>query len=288
MSVVTVGDFDGVHLGHQMLLQHVVSYATSQNIPSVAVTFDRNTKEFLQHRPSLYLTDPRERKSLILAEGIDSVCVVPFDEGFCSMSPRDFLIFLRERFQCTDLFGGSDFRFGRGGEGTLEDGAIVEGIRQHVVHLKTDLVKISSSGIRSALSDGLIGRANAWLGYQYSVSGRVEEGKHLGRTIGFPTANLSVPSGKALPRDGVYITDTLVGGSVYRSITNIGVRPTVQDGDFRNIETHMLRAKGDFYGMDISVRFLARLRDEMRFSDLGELMQQLRLDQDMAFSWHNP
>ncbi len=287
MSVVTVGDFDGVHLGHKTLLRSVVSHAAEHGASSVAVTFDRNTKSFLRRSDPLYLTDAEEKVRLIRAEGIDSVCVVPFDEAFCRMSAGEFLAFLRERFGCTDLFGGADFRFGRGGEGTLSDGAVVDGIRQRVVTLKTDLVKISSSSIRAALTDGLIERANSWLGYCYSVSGVVLEGKHLGRTIGFPTVNLSCPEGKVLPRNGVYITETLVNGRVYRSMTNVGVRPTVTDGDSRNIETHLLHADGDFYGTDVTVRFLSRLRDEMRFPDLGALMRQLRIDRDMVFSWHN-
>ncbi len=288
MSVVTVGDFDGVHLGHRTLLREVISYAESLGIPSIAVTFDRNTKSFLRQTPSFYLTDFEEKKSLIHSEGIQTVCSVPFDAEFSKLSPGAFLSFLRERYGCTDLFGGADFRFGSGGEGTLVDGACVEGIRQHVVSLKTDLVKISSSSIRSALTDGLIERANSWLGYPYSVSGKVLEGKHLGRTIGFPTVNLSPPAEKVLPRNGVYITETLIDGIVYRSVTNVGVRPTVKDGDSRNIETHLLHASGDFYNKNITVRFLSRLRDEIQFSNLGELMQQLRADRDMAFSWHNP
>lgn len=288
MSIVTVGDFDGVHLGHRTLLRSVVTAAHEKNVPSVAVTFDQNTKAFLHGVSPFYLTDLEEKKSLIRAEGIDTVCIVPFDESFCKMAPSDFLGFLRDRFDCTDLFGGEDFRFGKGGEGTLTNGARVGEILQHVVTLKTDLVKISSSSIRSALADGLIERANSWLGYAYSVSGTVVEGKHLGRTIGFPTLNLQPPSRKALPRNGVYITETLVEGKRYRSITNIGVRPTVEDNHLQNIETHLLYADGDYYGKRITLRFLSRLRDEMRFSDLGALMQQLRKDRDMAFSWHNP
>lgn len=288
MSVITVGDFDGVHLGHRTLLRQVVSYAETLGIPSIAVTFDCNTKNFLQQTSSSYLTNAEEKKSLILSEGIQAVCTIPFDDEFSKLSPTAFLSFLREQYGCTDLFGGADFRFGNGGEGVLSDGTCVEGIRQHVVTLKTDLVKISSSSIRSALTEGLIERANSWLGYPYSVSGTVVEGKHLGRTIGFPTVNLSAPAGKVLPRNGVYITETLIDGIVYRSITNIGTRPTVKDGYFRNIETHLLHARGDFYHKNITVRFLSRLRDEIQFADLGALMQQLRIDRDMAFSWHNP
>ena len=287
MSVVTVGDFDGVHLGHRALLREVVSFADAQKIPSIAITFDRNTKSFLRQTDPFYLTDFEEKKAMILSEGIDHVYPIPFNDSFSKMTPPAFLLFLKERYGCTHLFGGSDFRFGCGGEGTLADGARVEGIVQHVVTLKTDLVKISSSTIRSALTDGLIERANTWLGYPYSVSGIVVEGKHLGRTIGFPTVNLVSPREKVLPQNGVYITETTVDNAIYRSVTNVGIRPSVNDGDVRNIETHLLEARGDFYGKTITVRFLSRLRDEIRFANLGALMQQLRIDRDMAFLWHD-
>lgn len=288
MSVVTVGDFDGVHLGHRSLLRAVVSMAESIGEPSVALTFDRNTKTALGKTPEFYLTDREEKCSLILGEGIEDVCIVPFDESFREKSPEEFLIFLKERWGCNHLVGGEDFRFGKNGMGGLTDGAVVCGIRQHVVDLKSDLVKISSSAIRAALGDGLIERANSWLGHTYSVSGRVIEGKHLGRTIGFPTVNIEAPAGKVLPCNGVYVTETLLDGKIYRSVTNVGVRPTVGSSNLRNVETHILYADGDFYGREIKVRFLSRLRDEKRFSNLGDLMQQLRIDRDMAFSWHNP
>lgn len=287
MSVVTVGDFDGVHLGHRALLREVVSCARSLGISSAVITFDRNTKAFLLKTPPYYLTDAEEKKTLLLSEGVDAVYTVPFDEAFCNMSSEEFLDLLWNRYGCTHLFGGSDFKFGKGGEGVLRDGAYCNGICQHVVDLKTDFVKISSSSIRAALTEGLIERANSWLGSVYSLSGIVVEGKHLGRTLGFPTVNLFAPDGKILPQNGVYVTETVIDGIFYRSLTNVGIRPTVKDGSVRNVETHLLDADGDFYGKRITVRFLTRLRDEVQFSDLGELMRHLRLDKEMAFSWHN-
>ncbi len=286
MAVITVGDFDGVHLGHQELLRNVVSFAESVGEPSVALTFDRNTKTFLNHTPLYYLTDGEEKISLIRSEGIQRVDTVPFDEKFSNLSPEEFLRFLKEKYHCTHLFGGEDFRFGKNGLGVLRDGVCLEEIQQHVITLKTDLVKISSSSIRSALRDGLIERANSWLGYSYFVKGVVVEGKHLGRTIGFPTVNLSTPVAKVLPKNGVYLTETIVDGIAYRSLTNVGIRPTVDDGGSCNVETHLLEARGDFYGKEIAVHFFARLRDEIHFQNLGALMQQLRSDREKAFSWH--
>ncbi len=287
MSIVTVGDFDGVHIGHKLLLRQVVTEAALRGEPSVVITFDKNTKTALKKYPLAYLTDSEEKKNLLLAEGIDRVQVVSFDDAFSGMTASEFLFYLKSEYNCTHLFGGEDFHFGWGGKGILTDGAVVDGICQHVVSLKTDLMKISSSAIRAALTDGLIERANTWLGYSYSISGTVVEGLHLGRTIGFPTVNMRIDQGKALPKNGVYITETVVDGKRCRSITNIGVRPTVSEGSLRNMETHILYAEGDYYGKKITVRFLARLRDEMKFPNLGALMQQLRIDRDMAFSWHS-
>ncbi len=287
MSVVTVGDFDGVHTGHKALLRQVVQFASAQDLPAVVVTFDRNCKQFLHQSPREFLTDTEEKRQLLLAEGIDTVCVVPFDEAFSQMSSQEFLLFLKEHCGCTHLFGGEDFCFGRGGQASLTDGTSECGISQHVVDLKADVMKISSTSIRAALREGLVERANQWLGYEYFLSGTVVEGKHLGRTIGFPTVNLEAPAGKIIPGNGVYITETTVNGKTYRSITNVGVRPTVHDGGGRNVETHLLQADGDFYGKNVTVRFLTRLRNEMHFSDLGDLMQQLKIDRDMAFVWHN-
>ncbi len=288
MSIVTVGDFDGVHSGHRFLLRQAVQFASELGKPAVAVTFDRNCKDALRNTSGYYLTTLKEKKELLLAEGVDSVCVVPFDSSFSQMTPTDFLWYLREHCGCTHLFGGSDFRFGAGGVGRLTDGACLQGITQHVVDLKADVMKISSSSIRSALAEGLLDRANDWLGYSYSIFGTVVEGKQLGRTIGFPTANIATSPDKMLPGNGVYVTDTVIDGKNYRSVTNVGVRPSVNDGEERTVETHLLNATGDFYGKTVTVRFLARLRDERHFPDLGSLMQQLRKDRDVAISWRNP
>ncbi len=287
MSVVTVGDFDGVHLGHRFLLRRVVSCAKDRGVPSVAITFDRNCKAFLKQQSNLYLTDTEEKSALILGEGIQRMEVLRFNEQLSQLSAEEFLLFLKEHYQCTDLVGGSDFRFGKGGKGVLREGTVVCGIRQHVVELKTDLVKISSSEIRNALFDGCIEQANDWLGSPYSLCGTVVEGKHLGRTIGFPTLNLIAPEGKVLPGNGVYVTEVMIENTLYRAMTNIGVRPTVEKRASRNVETYLLNAGGDFYGKKIMVRFLARLREERRFADLGALMQQLRADRDSALLWHN-
>lgn len=286
MSVISVGDFDGVHLGHRALLSRTVDLARQLGTKAIVLTFDRNTKRTLNPDFLGELTQFSEKKTLLLSAGVDEVAVVSFDEIFVNTSGEDFLDYLREVYDCTDLVGGTDFRFGRGGTLSLTDGATVKGIRQHTLELKKDLVKISSSAIRTALRDGLIEQANTWLGYAFSVSGTVEEGLHLGRTIGFPTVNLTLPSEKILPKDGVYITRTYVDGRPYASMTNVGVRPTVQGEKRRNVETHLLDGGGELYGRQITVTFHSRLRDEIRFSGMGELMQQLRSDRDLALERH--
>lgn len=284
MSVITVGDFDGVHLGHRTLLRAVTRRARELRTESVVLTFERNTKTVLHGRVG-YLSDAQERKKLLLEEGVDRVECVSFSSEFRNLSATEFLCYLRDYYGCTDLFGGSDFRFGRGREGLLEDGASRCGILQHVVALKTDLVKISSSSIRDALSEGLIERANTWLGSPYSLSGTVAEGKHLGHTIGFPTVNLYPTEEKFLPRNGVYVTRTVIDGHSFASMTNVGFCPTVESDLGRSVETHLLDATGEYYGKEICVSFLSRLREERRFSDLGALMRQLYADRDAAYEY---
>lgn len=286
MSIIAVGDFDGVHLGHRSLLQYLVSLGKQLGIPTAVITFDRNSKAFFHGSLGSYLTDPSARTRMILEEGVDRVFVVPFDEAFSQVTSEEFLALLRDRYGCTHLVGGTDFRFGCGGKGRLNDGAVVCGIKQHLVPLKIDMVKISSTFIRDSLRDGSLDRVNAWLGYSYFVSGPVVEGKHLGRTIGFPTINLNAPEGQLLPKNGVYVTKTEIDGVVHPSVTNVGIRPTVENGMNRNIETHLLNFDGDFYGKTATVHFLSLLREEQHFPDLGALMRQICKDRDAAYTWH--
>lgn len=282
MSVVTVGDFDGVHLGHRDLLRQAAALAGSLHADSVAVTFDRNCKSVLRGDPVLQLTTAEEKREKILSCGIMRVETLSFDASLISLSPDGFLDLLRERFGCTVLLGGSDFRYGFGGSGTLTDGATVRGIRQVTVELRKDRTKISSSEIRTALTDGKPEEAMRRLGEPYSIRGTVIPGHQLGRTVGFPTLNLDLPAEKLLPKNGVYVTDAAVDGQTFRAVTNVGVRPTVSDEGVRNVETHLIGADGDFYGKTARVFFLSRLRDERRFPDLSALTRQLCADREAA------
>lgn len=287
MSVIAVGDFDGVHLGHRHLLAQAVREARAQACESIVVTFDRNTKSALHGSAARLLTVREERDRILSEIGIDRVVTLPFTEQFRAMSPESFLTFLRNTYACTDLFGGEDFRFGVHGSGSLSDGAVICGIRQHVVTLKKDLEKISSSAIRADLLDGRVGRANERLGAPYSVCGPVREGRRLGRTVGFPTLNLCPDPEKLLPKHGVYVTLTEVDGAVYPSLSNVGVRPTVSEQGEPNVETHLLGVQGDFYGKSVCVRFLSHIRDERRFDDLSALTAQMEQDRQSAQAYHS-
>jgi len=286
VSVITVGDFDGVHLGHRALLRYAVDLARAKNVPAIVITFDQNTKSVLKRNFMGILTEFPEKEPLLRSLGVDQVSLVSFDGNFSNTSGEEFLRYLREEYGCTDLVGGTDFRFGRDGAMQLTDGIEVCGIRQHTVELKTDLVKISSTAIRRALLEGLLDQANTWLGYPFTVTGVVEEGMHLGRTIGFPTLNIVPDEMKILPKNGVYITRARIEKTEFLAMTNVGVRPTVQGAGVRNVETHLLDGNGEYYGCTLSVQFLARLRDEQRFPDMGALMRQLRVDREAALARH--
>ena len=282
MSVITVGDFDGVHLGHRELLTRTAALAERLGEASIALTFDRNSKFALRGSPQLRLASDEERERLILSCGIDRVVCIPFTERFAALSPEAFLDLLRERYGCTALVGGADFRFGSGAQGRLTDGKIVCGIRQYVIPLKTDTEKISSSAVRQALSLGDVSRAAELLGRYYSLSGSVVHGKRVGHRLGFPTINLKFSPERALPADGVYITETHMDGIVCRSVTNVGHRPTVEDAGRRTVETHLIGADGDFYGRCADVLFFSRLREEKKFSGLSDLAVQLSRDREDA------
>lgn len=285
MSVMTVGDFDGVHLGHQALLDETVRLAKERKTESIVLTFDRNCKSFLRSLSVPYLTDFEEKKELLLSFGITSVAAVSFNEAFSDLSEISFLRYLKQEFDCTDLVGGEDFRFGKHANGFLTDGRTEAGICQHCISLKTDLVKISSSAIRTALADGCVDRAAQWLGRPFTLSGVGVPGNHIGSTIGFPTVNFFLPKGKMLPKNGVYITRTTLCGTDYPSVTNIGCRPTVSQKNVRNVETHILNFDRVLYGESVRVSFLSRLRDEVRFSSMADLSAQLRRDRDTALNW---
>lgn len=288
-AVVTIGTFDGVHLGHCQIIRQLKEEAHRIGGVSVLVTFHPHPRRIIGERPDrLYLLNTTEEKIQLLEEaGIDHLVVIPFTESFARQTAREYIEnFLTEKFRPHTLIIGYDHHFGNNRAGDfhlLEEYAarsffkLIE-IPGHLLHEAA----ISSTRIREALLHGNIEEANELLGYRYFFSGTVVEGNKLGRTIGYPTANVAVPDAeKLIPANGVYAVDVEVAASSYAGMMNIGVRPTV-GGTHRVIEVNIFSFEAMIYGEKITVRVKRRLRDEIKFSGIEALVEQLAIDKNNA------
>ena len=287
MAVVTTGFFDGVHLGHRHVLETVVSSARERGEEAVVVTFWPHPRTVLQQdaRDFRILSSLEEKKALLTAAGIDRVEVIPFTRRFASHTAVQYLELLRDRYGASLVVMGYDNRIGSDKRTAQEICAIspvpvvtVSPVISSEAEGGVEKSPISSTRIRKALAEGDVEAANAMLGYSYGLYGVVVAGNRMGRTIGFPTANMQLYEPlKLVPGDGVYAVDVEVTGNVFKGMCNIGTRPTV-GGTSRTIETHILDFSEDIYGLPLRLRFLRRIRDERKFPSLDALRQQLELD----------
>lgn len=282
-SVVTVGKFFGVHRGHHALLQATVAAARRHQAPSVVLTFDRHPAEVLypgQQFPEI--ASLPERLQLIEAQGIAVTVVARLTPEFLSLEPEAFVReILVQRLGAAEVLAGENFRFGRKARGDLSLlrrlGAELGFACTAVPPVLEGGAPISSSRIAECIAAGRVTDAASQLGRPYSVAGQVQPGAQLGRKLGFPTANVRTEPNRLLPADGVYV----VRLNGLPAVANVGVRPTV-DGRQRLLEVHLLGWQGDLYGQEVTVQFLGRLRDEMRFPDLAALQAQITADADKA------
>lgn len=286
--VLTIGVFDGVHLGHKELIRQLLEEAQRVQGEAVLVTFHPHPRTVLQSsEPVKVLNTENEKLALIEATGVQHLIVVPFSKAFASLSPEEYVTdFLVKRFHPHTIIIGYDHRFGKDRKGDYmllhqlgeQHNFVVKEIPEHVLRNIT----ISSTRIRKALMEGDVTTANHFLGYPYPLSGTVVHGNKRGRTIGFPTANIQPEAAEKLtPAVGVYAVDVLVDGEQFRGMMNIGYRPTV-DGSSLTVEVHILDFDRDIYDRSITVKMLSRLRDEKKFAGLDELKQQLGLDRKNA------
>ena len=289
--IATTGFVDGVHLGHRLVIERLVSLAHERGDESLVVTFWPHPRAVLQDdaRELRLLSSLEEKKALLKGLGIDRVEVLDFTRAFAALTARDYLRLLRDRFSVRLLLAGYDNRLGSDRLTAPALRPIAEELGMELVELPplsfqaqpqadTGNLEISSTIIRRALEEGRVEEANAMLGYRYGLRGAVVAGNRLGRTIGFPTANMQLYEPlKLVPGRGVYVVDVEVLGRQFRGMTNIGVRPTV-GGTTISIETNILDFDEDIYGLPIQLRFLRRLRDEIHFPSLDALKAQLALD----------
>ena len=285
--VATLGIFDGVHRGHMALLDCLVKRAEEEEGESVVITFSPHPRIVLeQNNVNLtFLTTMDEKIVLLEKENIDHLVVIEFDLSFSKIPACDFIkAILVEKIGTKHLIIGYNHHFGRKGEGdfnTIKQCAEELKFRvEQVQGYHTEEGAISSSSIREALLKGEIDSANRWLGYFYSLSGTVIEGRKIGRTIGFPTANIKPDSQyKLIPANGVYAVNVMLDDNVFPGMLSIGSNPTVNiDISLRSIEVHILNFDKDIYGRKISVVFRKRLRDEKKFNNLEQLTEQMAND----------
>ncbi|WP_407540021.1 riboflavin biosynthesis protein RibF [Deinococcus radiomollis] len=276
-TVVAVGSFDGVHLGHQALLARLKERSRHYRVPSVVYTFDPPTRVFTQGVE--FLSTLPEKLELLARYGIDEVIAVPFNREFASRPKEAFLDDLR-LLRPRALVVGEDFHFGRDRAGGLSD---LKDVCADVVALPMHSLSgedIKSTRVREMLKSGDVEGASRFLGRHYDAQGVVVKGDQLGRTIGYPTANIRVPEGKALPL-GVFAAKTFIDGVSYPGMANVGFRPTVNGRELR-FEVNLFDFSGDLYGKEVQVKFWHFLRGEQRFGGLEELKEQLARDAQNA------
>jgi len=285
--VITLGVFDGLHLGHQLIMKTVVERARMIDAVPTVITFEPHPRAVLhpQSAPPLLQTFDQKIEALSVL-GVEQTIIIHFDQAFSQIRAEDFLRdTVVNRLHAKEVYLGRGFFFGHNREGNIDLlrsvserlGFFADEVPEVRLHGK----RIGSTRIREMLSHGRVNLARRMLGRPYGVEGPVVRGASRGQGIGFPTANIQ-PRNRVIPRGGVYVTATLIDGQWRRSVTNIGVRPTFDDGPEASIETHVMNWSGDLYGDVVRVRFLHRLRDEKKFSSIDELKTQIERDVSRA------
>lgn len=286
--VVTIGTFDGVHLGHKRILEQLKATALRIGGETVILTFSPHPRMVLFPNTEQVLLNTQEEKIMLLREaGIDHLIIHPFTREFSMLSSQEFIenIIVKElHTRC--LVIGYDHHFGKDREGSfsnLKHSASELGFQvEEIPAWETDHIKVSSTRIRKALSEGHVDVASLLLGYRYMLKGTVVKGQQLGRKIGFPTANIISPDqNKLIPADGVYAVEVVYSGNVFGGMMNIGLRPTV-NGSSRTVEVNIFDFDNEIYGESIEVRFVKWVRGEQKFDGIEKLKEQLSNDRDVV------
>lgn len=285
-TAVALGNFDGVHRGHQQVIQPVLQ--KGEEVVSTVVTFNPHPQEFFTGKRRSLITPQSEKVEQLELLGVEQLVLLPFDRELACLSPQEFVEkILVQQLRSHSISVGQDFCFGKGRTGTVEDLKVIAsnyGISTTIVPLHNcEGERISSSAIRQALEQGKLDRAKLLLGRAYSLVGTVVTGKQLGRTIGFPTANIDLPIEKFLPCNGVYAVKVYIAEdkSPIAGVMNIGNRPTVS-GTNQSVEVYLINWSGDLYGKVISVELEQFLRPEQKFESLDALKNQIKIDCDRA------
>ncbi len=281
---VTIGSFDGVHLGHQRIIKTLTEGAKAENSASVIVTFYPHPAKVLRPFPDpFYLSTPEEKDAIFTNLGLTSVLTLKFSPALASLTSFEFMSILYRQLRFSCLLIGYDFRLGANREGDLKElqkiGDRLGYCVRTIEPLQSTLQVVSSSLIRKLISEGGITSANDLLGRAYSISGNIVHGDGRGRHIGIPTANIEPWKEKLIPQAGIYAAFAHLEGISYQAVVNIGRRPTFYDQPgYQTIEVHLLDFDKVIYGSHLRLSFIKRIRDEMKFNSAEELMRQIRKD----------
>lgn len=289
-GIVTIGAFDGVHFGHQRILTRLNELKTEQNQKTIVFTFNPHPRKVLfpEQTDLQMLTSRAEKLKLIESLGTDILIEFPFSLEFSQIEPLDFISeILVKKLHVKKLVIGYDHKFGKNREGNLqtfkEQATKYNYTVEEIPAQEIDDINISSTKIRKALFDGSIKEATKYLGYFYPLQGKVVEGKKLGRTIGYPTANIQLfDKEKLIPKTGVYLTRVEVNGGDYYGMMNIGFNPTTDSDNKLKLEVNIFNFDKDIYGKEIDVKLIERIRDEEKFNSIEELKNKIKSDETIC------
>lgn len=290
-TILTLGTFDGVHVGHRKILEKVTQNSETETTESLVLTFFPHPRMVLQGQTEVKLLNTiGEKIDLLEKIGVQNLVIHPFDETFSQLTAEEFVrTVLVEQFHIQKIIIGHDHRFGRNRTANIDD-LVAFGKKYHfeVEQISVQEIKevsISSTKIRNALTEGNMALANDYLGYEYFLTGTVSKGKQLGRTIGFPTANLQIEENqKLIPQNGVYVVKSIIDQKTVFGMMNIGFNPTVA-GEKLSVEVHYFDFDADLYDQEIRVSILEYLRTEQKFSSVPLLKEQLEKDKDSAWAY---
>ena len=281
-TAVALGCFDGVHIGHRAVIREAVTIATQRGLWSAVWCFEAPPKNFFIKDSAPLITTPSEKISLISELGVDIAVCVPFDTNIGKLSPDEFFCeILLKKIKAVHIVCGSNYTFGKNGVGNAD--YLAELCKKHGIgftslgHICVDGVSVSASAIRDMIKKGDVTGASLLLGRPYSISGTVIDGNHLGRTLGFPTANLALRDGCVVPKNGVYLTKAYIDGVERFGITNVGKHPTVPSENIL-AETYLFDFNDDIYGKEIKLEFVEFIRKEKTFDSLKSLTLQVESD----------
>ena len=283
-TIATIGTFDGIHIGHQKILNSLVRFAEENGLKSVVITFDPHPRKIISKKNSIELINTiEEKKEKLKTLGVDYLIVQKFDQKFSETEANKFVEILKNNINIEKLIVGYDHRFGKNRNADINDlkkyGKELNFEVIEIDALEIKEVNVSSTKIRAAIKDGNIQLANSYLGYNFFLSGEVVKGHSRGKELGFPTANLKINEDKITPKNGVYLVKSIIDNQDFYGMMNIGYNPTFNNKS-KKIETHFFNLNKNLYGKIIKIELLEYIREEKRFETIDELIQRLKLDRE--------